>query len=304
MPNYSIGAFIKHRRNELKISQSELCCGICNVGTLSRIENGELLPKSEIAELILQRLGYSSGAFDGFLTDKDFTTAQTIQKAKNLTSLGKNDEARAVIEELSRDYESLRLQDKQYCDRTETILLNSSDKISDEQALKNLIRILERSIGRFNLDELPKVVSFEEMSLLNNIAIRYARIGRMDTAIKILYHMKDINEQNIIDQYESMKSLPGILYNLSKYLGLSGRYDESIAICEHSIELLRRTGWFRLLPQTMYDLGWSLFKRGRAEDLARVRKIMNEAYRLSSIISGDGNLTHHISKFIAENFKD
>ncbi len=303
MPNYSIGAFIKHRRNELKISQSELCCGICNVGTLSRIENGELLPKSEIAELILQRLGYSSGAFDGFLTDKDFTTAQTIQKAKNLTSLGKNDEARAVIEELSRDYESLRLQDKQYCDRTETILLNSSDKISDEQALKNLIRILERSIGRFNLDELPKVVSFEEMSLLNNIAIRYARIGRMDTAIKILYHMKDINEQNIIDQYESMKSLPGILYNLSKYLGLSGRYDESIAICEHSIELLRRTGWFRLLPQTMYDLGWSLFKRGRAEDLARVRKIMNEAYRLSSIISGDGKLTRHISKFIAENFK-
>lgn len=303
MPNYSIGAFIKHRRNELKISQSELCCGICNVGTLSRIENGELLPKSEIAELILQRLGYSSGAFDGFLTDKDFTTAQTIQKAKNLTSLGKNDEARAVIEELSRDYESLRLQDKQYCDRTETVFLNLSGAITDERALKNLISILERSTGRFNLNELPKVVGFEEMCLLNNIALCYAHVGRTDAAINILYHMKEINERNIVDQYESMKSLPGILYNLSKYLGLSGRYDESIALCEQSIALLKQTGLFRLLPQTMYDLGWSLFKRGRAEDLERARKIMNEAYRLSSIISGDGKLTRHISKFIAENFK-
>ena len=186
----------------------------------------------------------------------------------------------------------------------ETVFLNLSGAITDERALKNLISILERSIGRFNLNELPKVVGFEEMCLLNNIALCYAHVGRTDAAINILYHMKEINERNIVDQYESMKSLPGILYNLSKYLGLSGRYDESIALCEQSIALLKQTGLFRLLPQIMYDLGWSLFKRGRAEDLARVRKIMNEAYRLSSIISGDGKLTRHISKFIAENFKD
>lgn len=304
MSNYSMGKFIKFRRRELKVSQMDLCRGICNVGTLSRIEKGQLVPKSDIMDLLLQRLGYSNGIFDGFMTGKDFKTEQIIQTSRNLILFGKNDEAMLAIESLGRNYESLKLHDKQYCDRMETVYLNLNGAITDERALKNLISILERSTGRFNLDDIPVVVSFEEMCLLNNIALCYAHVGKTDAAIKILYQMKDITERNIVDQYESMKSLPGILYNLSKYLGLNGRYDESIAICEQSIALLKQTGFFRMLPQTMYDLGWSLLKRGRAEDTERARKTIIEAYRLSSIISGDGKLASHISKFIAENFSE
>lgn len=304
MPNYNIGAFIKYRRIELKVSQSELSRGICNVGTLSRIENGEHLPRNEILEQLLQRLGYFGNVFDGLLIEEDFKAAETVQRAKNLTSFGKVKEAKALVDSLNISFEGLRSQDRQFCDRLETVHLRSIGAITNEQALERFIGILERSSGSFDIKELPTVLSSEEMCLLNNIAICYANTGKTETAIKILYHMKRICEGNIVDYYESMKSLPGILYNLSKCLGQSGRFDESIAICEYSIEMLTRTGWLRVLPQTMYTLGVSLVKRGKAEDTERARKVLDDAYQLSLILSGESKRTNRIRKFISENFTE
>lgn len=44
-----IGAFIKQRRKELKLTQEQVCSGICDPVTLSRIENGKQTPsKSEV----------------------------------------------------------------------------------------------------------------------------------------------------------------------------------------------------------------------------------------------------------------
>ena len=38
---YTVGAIIKNEREKHKISQEELCFGICAVSTLSRIEHNE-----------------------------------------------------------------------------------------------------------------------------------------------------------------------------------------------------------------------------------------------------------------------
>lgn len=303
MPNYNIGEFIKYRRIKLGVSQTELCRGICNVGTISRIENGEHLPRNEVLERILQRLGYSGKVLDGFLTQKDFKTAQIIQQAKNLYSFGKTNEAMALINSLNGNCEGLRIQDRQFCDRLETVYLNSKGAITTEQALKRFIGILERSTGRLDFNNLPMIVSFEEMHILNNIAVCYARTGRIDTAIKILYHTKRICDRNIFDYYESMKSLPEILYNLSKCLGLNGRYDESIFICEHSIETSKMTGWLRFLPQTMHVLGWSLIKRGRTGDKEHARKVLEDVYDLSMMLSGNSGRTRRISWLMSESVR-
>lgn len=55
---YNIGTLIKSRREELKISQEDLCAGICSVSTLSRIENGHGVSTQSHATMLLQRLGY------------------------------------------------------------------------------------------------------------------------------------------------------------------------------------------------------------------------------------------------------
>ncbi len=304
MSYYNMGQFIKLRRNELKVPQSELCRGICNVSTLSRIENGEQVPKSDILKMLLERLGYSDFVSDVLMPERDYNAVQTAYRARQLYNLGKKKEAKKLVDSLDNNYDSLRLQDRQFCDNMQTTFLRESGAITTEQALKNYIEILERSSGRFNLDSLPTVVYFEEMNLLNCIALCYARLGRTDITIKMLDHMKKVMESNIVDEFEYLRSMPGILYNLSKYLGLSKQYDESIEISEQAVELGKRANRTRTLPQSMYNLGWALIKRGRPQDRERARALIEDAYQLSRIMSGDSTRTQQIKQFITENFGD
>ena len=142
------------------------------------------------------------------------------------------------------------------------------------------------------------------MNLLNCISNCYASLGRMDISIKMLYHMKRIHDSNIIDELESLRTIPAILYNLSKYLGLSKRYDESIEISEQAVEIGKRTSQVRMLPQAMYNLGWALVKRGRPQDRERARMVLEEAFQLSRVMSGESKRTKNIKRFINENFAD
>lgn len=304
MSNYNMGQFIKLRRNELKVSQSELCRGICNVGTLSRIENGEQVPKSDILRMLLERLGYSDFAFDVLMPEKDYKAAQTAYRARQLYNLGKKKEAKEHVDNIDNNYDGLRLQDRQFCDNMQTTFLYEKGDITTEQALKNYIGILERSSGRFSLDALPTVLYFEEINHLNCISACYARLGRMDISINMLYHMKRVLESNIVDEFEYLRAMPGILYNLSKYLGLSKRYDESIEISEQAVEIGKRANRTRTLPQSMYNLGWALIKRGRPQDMERAKALIEDAYQLSRIMSGNSTRTQQIKQFITENFGD
>ena len=42
-----IGTLIKQRRKELKLTQEQVCSGICDPVTLSRIENGKQTPSKK-----------------------------------------------------------------------------------------------------------------------------------------------------------------------------------------------------------------------------------------------------------------
>lgn len=52
-----VGDYIKNRREMLKLKQRDLCEGICDVVTLSRIENGKTLPSARKLNALLERLG-------------------------------------------------------------------------------------------------------------------------------------------------------------------------------------------------------------------------------------------------------
>lgn len=44
MQNYRLGDYIRQRRQELNLTQEQVCAGICEPVTLSRFENGRQPP--------------------------------------------------------------------------------------------------------------------------------------------------------------------------------------------------------------------------------------------------------------------
>ena len=57
MKNVFLGEYIKQRRLDLGLTQEQLCDGICEPVTLSRLENGKQTPSRNRINALLQRLG-------------------------------------------------------------------------------------------------------------------------------------------------------------------------------------------------------------------------------------------------------
>lgn len=102
MKAYNIGLFIKKKREEQHIRQEDLCRGICDKSTLSRIERGKQEPSSGILGVLLQRLGINEDQLAVLLGPKDFEISD-LQKEivppipKRIRKSGrKNPQARTV----------------------------------------------------------------------------------------------------------------------------------------------------------------------------------------------------------------
>ena len=57
MENIRIGSFIRERRKNLGLTQEQVCDGICDPVSLSRIENNKQTPGRAILDALMQRLG-------------------------------------------------------------------------------------------------------------------------------------------------------------------------------------------------------------------------------------------------------
>ena len=76
MAQYPLGIIIRQRRDILGLSQQQLCQGICDRSTLSRIERGDQVPAYSTLRALLQRLGLQEKDVRFLLGQPDFETAQ------------------------------------------------------------------------------------------------------------------------------------------------------------------------------------------------------------------------------------
>lgn len=64
-----IGSIIKFNRINQKMSQKDLCRGICVPSYLSRIENGDLIPSEDVFSFLLERLGLTFNDSKAFVDE-------------------------------------------------------------------------------------------------------------------------------------------------------------------------------------------------------------------------------------------
>ena len=79
MREYRIGEIIRKRRIELGLTQGELCEGIYEEPTMSRIENGKQTPSRTKLSVLLQRLGLPDDRYYALLSDNEIKIAD-LQK--------------------------------------------------------------------------------------------------------------------------------------------------------------------------------------------------------------------------------
>lgn len=298
---YNIGEYIKARRIELGISQDELASNICTQATLSRIENGERIPSKETAAALLQRLGLSGAE----LMLADSAESLILHKLKfdirQAYISGDYRKSEKILSENKELISKLSPTDKQTFETIDTLLRISRSEFSDEEALNRLEAVIRFTCPKYTKNTPPAFFTYEEILLLNNIALLYAKLGDMEIAINLLYHIKNFYDRQVCDIEEALRTEPMILYNLSKCLGLMGRIDESIEISALGIRIAKETRRCSSLAKTLYNMAYGLFERNNPGDREASLYYAKQAYNLADVLDMKASKEHY-RKFILSRF--
>ena len=282
MPIFQFGYILRNRREELGYTQEDLADGICSVPTLSRIENGERMPTKEHFEMLIQRLGYSDAMLDIYVDEKQFILHDLKFRIRQAIILNALDKAQNMLSEYENSISKPTQIEKQFIILCKT-LANTHDSSPNER-----LHILEGAIRltcpKYDKCKFPQILSFEEIIILNNIAVCHAQVADYEQAVFLLRHLKKYYEDHVMNPEEILRTQPMIPYNLSKYLGCAGKYDECIEVADFGIRVARETGRCTFLDGLLYNRAWSLVRRKRKGDAEAALSSAHQALELALIM--------------------
>lgn len=295
------GEIIKNRRIELGITQDELAGGICSVLTLSRIERGIQTPQDYTLAQIMQRLGLSGSEIILAVNKKQLVFSRLKFDIRQAYIQDDYKEAERILQENKKQISELTPFDRQTFETIDILLKIRNNEYAENEALELLEAALRLTSPQYTKVNLPMLFTYEEILLLNNIAIRYAHLGDLKTAVYMLYHIKEFYDKKVCDIEEALRTEPMVLYNLSKYLGLAGRIDECLAICERGINIGVKTRRCSSLAKTLYNKAYALNIRNKPGDKEASLYYAKQAYHLADVLEMHDSKERYRA-FIKKNF--
>lgn len=282
MYNYHIGEYIKRKREEKEIKQDELCYGICDRSTLSRIERGKQEPSYYILKALLQRLGISEDRCQILMGAQEFEIAELQREivADNV----RKDFSSALkkirrLEELSQSAENPLLQQFILRVRAAAGYEENGERLDYDNPTqrKMLIQALELTCPGITMENMCSfLLSENEAKIINQIAITYSEEGNRRQAIEIYRQLIRYVQSHFAGCEIGQVMLPLTAYNYSKVLGLERRYEEAIEIAELGRQCCVKYNKCRMLGGLLLNIAYCLHQLG--DDEKSQKLLLNSYY--------------------------
>ena len=115
--------------------------------------------------------------------------------------------------------------------------------------------------------------------------------------------VKNYYDRQVCSAEEALRTQPMILYNLSSALGLDGRYDECIAVCDEALSLARRTYRYVDYEKILYNRAWAMLRRDHAGDREQAQLSLKQAYRFAYSVD-NAKMIEILQAFYKKNFSE
>ena len=277
---------LKERRKALKMSQKELAEGICKQGQISRIENGEYTPGSELLYALSRRLRVSMDYFfDEQVQDEKNELENFRLVAENFISQRDYSSLKYLYNLESKSSSHLSLSDKMYLEWIQTLVLFYCDNNKLEAVSK-----LEKLIKEKNISE-----------------INYLRFS--NTLFNFYYDIDDLNQFNeirdnlekrvnnlIIHTIEELELSIKFNYNISRYLWLQNNVEDAINKISETIRICKRYRSNYLLADLYLLLGNASASFGNIDE---VRDYYTKAKFLYNL-DGNQEMSLKVEHYLAE----
>lgn len=277
---------LKERRKALKMSQKELAEGICKQGQISRIENGEYTPGSELLYALSRKLRVSMDYFfDEQVQDEKNELENFRLVAENFISQRDYSSLKYLYNLESKSSSHLSLSDKMYLEWIQTLVLFYCDDNKLEAVSK-----LEKLIKEKNISE-----------------INYLRFS--NTLFNFYYDIDDLNQFNeirdnlekrvnnlIIHTIEELELSIKFNYNISRYLWLQNNVEDALNKISETIRICKRYRSNYLLADLYLLLGNASVSFGNIDE---VRDYYTKAKFLYNL-DGNQEMSLKVEHYLAE----
>ena len=277
---------LKERRKALKLSQKELAEGVCKQGQISRIENGEYTPGSELLYALSRKLRVSMDYFfDEQVQDEKNELENFRLVAENFISQRDYSSLKYLYNLESKSSSHLSLSDKMYLEWIQTLVLFYCDNNKLEAVSK-----LEKLIKEKNISE-----------------INYLRFS--NTLFNFYYDIDDLNQFNeirdnlekrvnnlIIHTIEELELSIKFNYNISRYLWLQNNVEDALNKISETIRICKRYRSNYLLADLYLLLGNASASFGNIDE---VRDYYAKAKFLYNL-DGNQEMSLKVEHYIAE----
>lgn len=282
---------IKNRRKELKLSQKELADGICKQGQISRLENGEYTPGSELLYQLAKKLNVSMDYFfDEHIVNENSELTEFKKIVKTFIS--------------QRNYESLKyIYD---LEKEKSHRLSLSDKIYLEW-IASLVDFYVHDRRERAIDRLEKALKSTHKTDINHLQISHTlfnfyhdtdnlvRFGMMKE--ELTTHLQQLTLNTIEELELSIK----FNYNLGRYFWLQNNMEAAIKQVTATIKLCQEYRTTYLLADSFLLLG-NLSQNFSEE--TTVKTYFEIAHFLYKYIEDNNEIALTVEYYIADKFKD
>lgn len=275
MSNYLVGEVIRDTRIRRGYTQEQLSFGICTAASLSRIENGSQTPGKHILDALLERLGMEESVYNMYVSKEEMEIAGIIREmTRSIAGYHYTKLARLIpeLEQLIGEKHPLQ---RQYLLFAKGVLKKGMQG-GDESVMQLFMDAIHITLPQFD-GETPlnaNLLTFQEITIINNIAILHAKEGRMEQALRLGYWLKGYMEKSLIDGSEKISKYPMILYNLSNWLGKVGQFEEAEKIAELGIDFCILYGNLTAFPLLIFNKACAL---AEVEGIEKAQKFFEQS---------------------------
>lgn len=267
MAVYVVGDFLRETRLRKGYTQEEVSYGICTPASLSRIENGAQKPGRLILEKLFERLGTENNLFNSFVSKEEMELYLEIQTLiRNVTDgdLQRIEEQIDIVDRLTKNTSELERQSLFWAKGE----LATQKYGNDCEAMDCFMKAVQITLPDFDGKNPLRnhLLTFDEITIINSIAVRHGENGDLLTAIQLDMWLKEYMENKIIDGRMKTAKYPMILYNLSYWLGEENCHNEALKMAEQGVDFCVKYGNLPAFPILMFNQGAALAELERYDE--------------------------------------
>lgn len=308
MEQLFIGELIRQRRLELGLKQCELCEGICEPVTMSRLESGKQTPGSNKLRMLMQRLGLPEERYYALVSKNELRISELQTEIVSSNVLHDSLRGLEKIEELEAIAEPNDNQVRQFILRSRAILGKLVDgKVEPylpEEKLEMLSEAIRLTSPYFDIDHIGKgLYCVDEVKVINQIANIYSKQGKREQALQIFVQLIEYIKQHFHNVKQSGGLLPLVSFNYARELDLDGQYEKAIEVAHLGWESCVQYGQYATLPSSIEIIAECYHFLGDDEKSKDYYKQAYYIYKAIGDSHGLDSMKTEIAKYFGSDFQ-